>query len=188
MLTVLDAAGIEYSTFTALDDPLWFASTVIIPELEMGELSSAMSSTIKEQISDHVSTGGLYVVGHVAYHIQNHYCGSYCAEVDWVNDVFGLSLSAPSSCGATGDSFQLQTTSYSAFDDASSTLYPYSNTLGIDASSLPDGAYAVYSIGSCVTMAVIPFGSGYIVTLGYDWYSSSSSDWNGVLAAALQLT
>ena len=186
MRSVLTSAGLQVGEFADLAGSGWTSSRVIIPELENGKLHPAMSETVKASIRSHVSAGALYVVGHVGYAIQNH--GGSASEVAWLNDVFQLSLSAAGSCGATGTSFTKASALLdSPFASAPAALAPLSNTLGFEASSLPAGAVAHYTIGSCATVAVIPFGKGKIVTLGYDWYSSSAADWNAVLLAAMQL-
>jgi hypothetical protein len=120
-----------------------------------------------------------------------------CAKFDLWNDIFDLSISGGASASGSGTScgtepFYKQATPFSAFASAPENLPWLSAVAWMNGNSLPASAQAIYSTGNCVGVAAIPFGSGFVVLLGWDGYrysqdSTLTRPWDIVLWSAIQI-
>merc|ERR1711998_799942 len=182
MRAALTTAGVETKAITSVSSvSAWTAAAhVVIPELENGDLSSAMDSSVKAAINALVEDGGVLIVGHAG--------GSY--ELGLGNSIFGWGLG---SCKVDTQWERDESTvgEFPVFGEASELL----ETVGSDdvqpvqISSIPSGGSAIY-VGvngdSCSAVTVIPHGYGYIILLVSDWYAFSDG-WNEVLVAAAHI-
>lgn len=75
---------------------------------------------------------------------------------------------------------------FSAFASLDESLPGVNAYSGVSTSTLPSGSLSIYETSSSATVVAIPYGSGYVVVVGPDWYQSSSG-WNAVLVAAAKI-
>lgn len=179
----LTSQGFSVATFTDISSSGISAAlagngVLAIPEQESGSLSSALSSTAISTIQSFVSGGGTLVIFGV-------YDGS---GAGLVNAVGGFTTSESSA----GTSAWTGVASGSRFDGAASTLPNNNHTEGLVLSSLPSAAVDVYSDGYVATVVTIPYGSGEIVYLGWDWFDavpvgSLDGGWLDVLSRAVSV-
>ncbi len=171
--------------FVGVSDAAWStalsaANCLVIPELEKGDLSGALSATTKTNIANYVLGGGTLISSNA---------GSFNdpANVELINSVFGFSIVQDSS-----DPFLL-----SNLDAAQAAGTPYASgpasLPGLDAvwniqtSSLPGGAKSIYNDGlNTTTVASIAHGAGQVVFLSHDWWSGTDPSWGAVLDTAIQ--
>jgi hypothetical protein len=154
------------------------AETLLIPELENGDLSGAMDATAKSALATYVAEGGGLIL-----------CADYSAhEVSLLNSVFGFSTTA-----ASGDT-STRTAAASGTSFSSAPLAIDANNAVNALSNLPSGAQAIYTTpGGASTVTLIPYGSGKIVVLGWDFYDaapigSQDGGWLTVLSKAVAQT
>jgi hypothetical protein len=168
--TVTTFTGLTAADFTAA---LAGKDVLVIPEQEIGAIAPALSAAAKTAIQNFVAGGGGLVIS--------------CDYRDFLNGVFGYSLvdggssTASITPAATG----------TAFAGGPATLPPHSFTLEFDTASLPSGAQTIYSDGVGSTVTLIPYGSGTIASLGWDWFNaaplgSQDSGWLQVLDSAVE--
>ena len=195
MVTDFSSAGWSASngnleTFTSTDPADWNPPTttaIVIPEQERGSILDVLSSGAQANLVDYVNRGGTLILANVGYEINGHADSTGYSEITSLNTLFGFDLQ-PGSSSCSGDIYTRNEASVSALPwmaDAPSTLPDLSNTLAISTSeNLPVGTVVLYSIGSCASAFVIPYGLGSIVSVGFDYYSTGSS-WGGLLASLL---
>lgn len=179
----LAGQGNSVSTFTGLADSDWastFAANqvVVVPEQELGNLSTALTTAAKTTIANAVASGkGLIVMG--------DFNGK---DVALLNGVFGTSLTG-GGIYASGQSIsRTATAAGTAFATAPATLSANNGTYPISTASLPSGYQSLYTIGA--DTAVFTNATGNLVFLAYDWYDASptgSQDggWLAVLDGAV---
>lgn len=120
-------------TSGALSSELDGFDCFLVPELEMGDLYSAMSSDDKSALATWVSGGKLMVVsGDLSSYI-----------ITLLNGVFGWSLAL----GSTSSGYTASITSAegTGFEDGPSTLLGENGNYAVMTSSLPSGATSVYT-------------------------------------------
>lgn len=146
---------------------------LLIPELEKGDLGSALSLSAENVISNFVVNGGGIIV--------NSDTGSNVTN--FLNAVFGFSTvrgGATGTASLTGEEFG------TAFAGGSSSLTDASGTYPLTTSSLPSGSTSIYETSTGTYVAILPYGSGKIIFLAYDWYSgTSSNNWETILENAI---
>eukprot|EP00035_Acanthoeca_spectabilis_P029390 m.474326 g.474326 ORF g.474326 m.474326 type:complete len:439 (+) comp36040_c0_seq1:87-1403(+) len=180
--SALTTGGVTLSVFSSVTSPAaWSSPVTVVPEQERRSLLTDMPSTVTAALRTTVSNGGRLVAVHAGFPQGPHFCNrigepvtTLCNEVTWVNTVFGLNLE-PCDPPQTAQQWALNPAfrgTRSAFAAGPAFLTDSSNILGIKASTLPLGASAVYSADNCAVGAVIPFGRGEIVTVGFDWFSN----------------
>ncbi|MEC7765273.1 MAG: Ig-like domain-containing protein, partial [Pseudomonadota bacterium] len=143
----LDAAGLS----AALEGK----SIFVLPEQEQAALGTFMSEAGQDVIRDFVGNGGTMFMG-------MDYRGT-------LNDLFGFSTSY-----STAGSFEITDAAIGTpFEGGPASLQPHSATHGLLASSLPPGAVSLYeSSTGYVAVALLPYGEGQILYLGWDWFSA----------------
>ena len=171
-------------TFTDISESGWSlvvptAGYILIPELEHGDILPDLTSGAKSKINNFVSSGGKLLM----------FCPGNGDVVQFLNDIFSFSLidnnpDEPISITVAGSAL---------FSSESSTLPDNSDTDSLDTTTLPVDSVTIYegngSNQSVVTM--IPFGSGKIYVLGWDWYDAvplggSDGGWTHLLQSILQ--
>jgi len=153
---------------------------LVIPELEVADLNAALAAGAKSAIADFVSLGGgMIVTG-----------DSDDFSIDLLNGVFGFSLGGGANAAGvnTLDAAQAIGTQFLG----GPSPIP-SNSLTRIISSLPGGSRSIYTDTTPdTTVALMPFGSGQIVYLGWDWFESDPPNaglqdggWQSVLQRAV---
>jgi hypothetical protein len=178
----LRSGGYTVTTFTDVAAAAAANRILLFPEQEIASLGPALSTAAKTALASFVADGGLMIV---------HGTGlSPARTATLLNTVFGFSLvesgqvsSGPAyarMAAATGTAFANDTASL-PFNNGSSTL---------QTTSLPTGALSIYENAGQSMVALIRYGSGKIIFLGWDWYNaapvgSQDSGWLQVLASAV---
>lgn len=178
----LDTEGIDYDlisgvTSTDFSTALAGKDTLIIPELEAGDLASDISTAAAAVISTFVNDGGTLVIG---------FSGS--SEAALANTLFGYSLNDTSVAGTIEIGADAAGTRFSG---GLATLDDNDATQMIEVGSWPLAGLAIYvdqDGNSGVT--VIPEGSGEVILLGYDWFDAApvgvqDGGWVGILNVAI---
>ena len=177
----VSSLGHTVSTFTGITaadigSALDGQDALMIPEQEKGDLNSSLDSFAKAEIANFVSSGGQVVI-----------FGSFSGgSANIINGVFGFSV--VSSGG--GLSTQTAAATGTEFEDDALSIPSANATNSLAVSSLPSDAKAIYTVGGNATVAVMPFGSGQVTFLGWDWYDaapigSQDGGWLQVLESAL---
>ena len=178
------AFGHDVSTFTGTDGPSWLAAlanadTVVIPELEFGNLGAALAPAAIQAIQNFVNNGGkLIIAGHAGANAEN-----------FLDRVFGFDVEERISGGPISRTADASGTGFAGAPDS---LEANVVTAALLADSLPANAVSLYDnpLGnSAVTQFSV--GSGQLFYLGWDWFNASPSPgvqdngWMEVLGLAL---
>ncbi|MCE9626005.1 MAG: DUF11 domain-containing protein [Deltaproteobacteria bacterium] len=169
-------------TATAFTDAFVGNPAFVMPEQEVAELNPDLDDAARAVIRDFVQNGGRMIIGSDGTNDT-----SFTPSL--LNAVFGFAVtnnttvSDPTNRVLTG----------TIFDVAPASLPANNATEGLDLTSLPPGTLSVYADATVAVVAIIPFGKGDIIFLGYDWFDSNPPDdvegqdggWQDVFAAAL---
>ena len=183
--TVNAFAGIGDADFSSA---LVGADVLVIPDLEVGDLSVAMGPAAQAVIAGYVATGGgLIQHGGAGY--------STTWTVHLLNSVFGFSIvhgtsrSDPAVCALTS-------ASDTAFEGGPASLpgQPSGDVGTVDTSTLPPGSVAVYEnlfVPGETWVGLVPYGQGRVVWLGWDWFDGvpvgpADGGWLEVLDRAIE--
>ena len=182
--TVSTFTGIEAADLEAALDG---KQILVIPELENGDLEPDLSSEAIAVIANFVSSGGRLLV----------FADSNEPLQALLNTVFGFSLVVD---GSPDTSNKTAAAVGTLFENGPDTL-PYNDGTGyIQASTLPGDALNIYNYNDgsedFAVVAILPFGAGEVIFMGYDWYDSNpgagmdcegaqDGGWQNVLQLAL---
>lgn len=208
----LDVTGVT-STSSISD---WTSSTVVLPEDVKGSLKAASPAGAFElAIRGYVSSGGVYVVASAcaiskglesppcprfsraqASHSRAFICPALLFAIAvpstthlFLKTMFEMTSIVPctrmweTSTKASDLSGHPMLTAYSSLPDSLPTLNAMT---GIITSSLPAGSHSIYQAGVCTTVALIPYGAGFVVALGPDFFQRKT-EWDAVLQASAAL-
>jgi uncharacterized repeat protein (TIGR01451 family) len=166
-------------TPAAFSNALSGATILFIPELEMGNLGTALSPEAKGVISNFVASGGRLLINGE----YNNY------DENFLNQIFGYSL-VSSTLGST--SILAGASAGTAFAGGPTPIPPNNGTYAWVRSSLPSGSLSIYqdNAATFTTVAVIPRGAGKIIFLAYDWFDAvprgvQDGGWDEVLRRVL---
>lgn len=171
--------GHSVSTFTGIDAASINAATggrdiLVLPEFERG--TPTFDAAAIAATSGFVGSGGsLFIYG-----------GSG-RQANFLNEVFGFSLSESRVYGDLGLSATASGTPWAG----GPPIIPANNaTEGLAESSLPVGSLSIYSQTGAAALAVIPFGAGSIIYVGWDWFNgapvgSADNGWGDVVSRAV---
>ncbi len=185
----LSSLGYTVSTFTGITAADWTTAgdggnCILIPELENGDLAIALSAPAKSAIASFVSSGGGLIVHGSEYTSGSPRMGSL------LNTVFGFSLVETSET-TSSTSVLTGAAAGTAFAGGPTPIPNYNGTSSF-LSGMPGGASEIYenSINTNTTVALIPFGSGRIIYLGWDWFNAvplggADGGWLNVLDRAV---
>ncbi len=137
------------------------ARTLLIPELEVDDLAAALGTDVEDAIESFVAAGGVLIV-----HGDPQ---GYVATL--LNGVFGFStlLGAELYPGQLALGPMLTAT---RFEGGVTNLYGNDATLAI--TGLPASARSIYaSPADDIGVALIPYGAGKVIYLGWDWYDAA---------------
>lgn len=183
MELTLSNRGIPVTTFTdvsAAELPKAFVGkdVVVLPEFENTDLTPDLDAAAQDVLRTYVAAGGTLIV-------------NFSTDTNLLNTVFGFSLTNGGGVASNLDGPKALAT---PFARGPSSLATNDATSGITMTSLPLGARAVYNDGTNALVAVIPFGVGKIVYLGWDWFfdagdpATAKEAWFQVLDAATRYT
>ena len=173
--------GHTVTTFTATDAASLSAALVgqhalVIPEMEIG--TWIPTADVIAVIQAFVSAGGTLVI--------HGYSGDQDA---FLNTVFGFSVATDLSFGP----FAKSLTAPTEFDGEAASLPWNDGTEVLTIASLPGGSEVFYGDGVNAAMADIPYGSGSVLYVGWDWFYAApagtyDSGWISAYGAALDAT
>ncbi|HEX5035227.1 MAG TPA: hypothetical protein VFW62_12175 [bacterium] len=157
--TVTTFTGITAADFSAAVED---RNPLVIPEFNAG-LNLDLDDAARQAIADFVDQGGRLIL----------FGEDSAALIDFFDDVFGITVNVSSSPDTSTKTAEAAGT---IFADGPASI-PYNDgTAYIQDSSLPAEAINVYSYNNgsedFAVVAIFPFGSGDIIFLGWDWYSS----------------
>ena len=175
------ASAAAYATALAAND------VFLIPEQESwcylpGDLRGAPD--VVTAWKDWVSSGGALII---------HSSEEAMQKVDdMFAVVFGFRAGATAGTGIT--TTRRPAAADTAFADAPGTIPGNPSTGLLPLGTLPAGAISIYDNGSKASVVILPFGSGKIIFLGWDWTKSKppfnvdglDGGWQQVLAAAVE--
>jgi hypothetical protein len=151
----------------------------MIPEIETSDILPDLTSGAKNKINNFVSNGGKLLM-------FNPSSGDVVA---FLNDIFIFSINDNNS----SEPISLTVDGSGLFPSESATIPDLSSTSSLDTTSLPVNSVTIYEGNganeSVVTM--IPYGSGKIYVLGWDWYDAEpiggeDGGWLHLLESILQ--
>jgi len=168
LIDFMNSVGISHKTFTSFSE-VSLEGTIIIPELEKGDLNPDLTNDIRSAIAGLVYNGGKLIMFHP---------NSFGDLPIVLNAVFGFDLDTS---GAT-EPINLTQAGAELFPQESNTIPSWSATSSISKETLPEGSITIYegdgSDQSVVTM--IPYGGGKIYVLGWDLYNEAPrGEWDG---------
>lgn len=187
IMAYLDANTIAYETFTDISESGWnnlnyeiSAGYIVIPEIENGSILPDMSAGAKSAVNNFVSNGGKLLM-------FNSPIGDM---VDFLNDIFSFSIGGE---GGINEPINLTVAGSALFPSESPTISYLDATNSLDTSTLPAESVTIYE-GSGANQSVvimIPYGSGKIYVLGWDWFDASplggeDGGWLSLLESILQ--
>ena len=189
IMAYLDANTIAYETFSDISESGWNSVVyeisygyVVIPEIEKADILPDMSAGAKSAVNNFVSNGGRLLM----------FAPDNGDVIPFLNDIFSFSIISVGE-GGISEPISLTVAGSALFPSESSTIPSLSDTSGLDASTLPAESVTIYEGSgpnqSVVTM--IPYGSGKIYVLGWDWYDASplggeDGGWLSLLESILQ--
>lgn len=152
-LNVLELVLELRGSFVSLDG----YDVVVLPEIEIGSLTTDLSAAGKSSLNAFIFGGGRLVTS-----------GSTQNRL-FLNDVFGWTLIGNS----TGVDHTIQPDALgTGFADGPASLPSPSATSSVLDSSLPPGSLRIYQSGSSVGVSSIPHGAGWVTVLGWDFYNA----------------
>ena len=163
----LASLGFTVSTFVGTSGAQWTTGlsgsrTLVIPEQEIASLSPAMSSAAVTALQNFVSGGGGLVI--------NGSYGSSANTQRLLNSIFGFSVTEQESVASFS---QTAATAGTAFSSGAAFLPANNGTNALVTSTLPAGALSLYETSGQTAVALMHYGSGKIVFLGWDWYNAA---------------
>ncbi len=181
----------EFNSFNVgtLSSAMGQSDLIVIPELERGDLFAAMNKESKDYIKKYVSNGGgLIICGVVAPNEDNT-----DNAIDFLNGLFGFSLESKHFL-LTGTSVMNPTQTSGTHFENLDTKINNNNSTSFITNALPNGASALYSNmdnPSETTVAMLPFGKGKIIYLGWGWWNAipvgtQDGGWMDILDASIQ--
>ena len=185
IMAYLDDNTIAYETFTDISQSGWssvvsLAGYVVIPEIENSDILPDMSAGAKSAVNNFVSSGGNLLM----FNPDNG------DVIPFLNDIFSFSIGGE---GGVSEPISLTVAGSGLFPSESSTIPILSGTSSLTASTLPAESVTIYE-GSGANQSVvtmIPYNSGKIYVLGWDWYNASplggeDGGWLHLLESILQ--
>jgi len=186
IMAYLDDNTIAYETFIDISESGWDdifilgkAGYIVIPEIENSDILPDLTSGAKNKINNFVSNGGKLLM----------FNPSNGDVVAFLNDIFSFSINDNNPSGP----ISLTVSGSSLFPSESATIPDLSATSSLDITTLPVSSVTIYEGNganeSVVTM--IPYNSGKIYVLGWDWYNASplggeDGGWLHLLESILQ--
>ncbi len=146
-------------TSAEIDAALLGKHAFVIPEQEISSLNTALTAAARSSIASFVSNGGTLVVNAPSTN-----------GTTLLNGVFGFSTVSASV--STASTLNAAGSVGTPFAGGPASIPSNNATSGITTASLPPGSVSMYMNGSNAAVAVIPYGTGHIVVLGWDWFDA----------------
>ena len=151
---------------------------MLFPEFGNRQLVPDLDETSRRLLQAYVAEGGVIIV-------QGYY-----ANVDLLNSVFDFSMQPNGWWSGVTFSRTAEANGTPFGDDPASFPANY-YTYSVYTASLPPGALSLYTYSDQTGVALIPYGGGALIYLGWDWYDAAplgaqDGGWNQVLASAVQ--
>lgn len=142
-----------------------------------------LSVFTKSVITDFVADGGGFLIN-----------GTVSSRAtDFLNDLFGFSLSGGSTGSTSGSFLDTVGAASTAFAGGPGLIAANDAATGILTTTLPTDAARIYTGSGHSDVALLPFGNGKVIYLGWDWFNSAprfvggqDGGWNDVLDLAVQ--
>ena len=189
IMAYLDANTIAYETFSDISESGWNSVVyeisygyVVIPEIEKADILPDMSAGAKSAVNNFVSNGGRLLM----------FAPDNGDVIPFLNDIFSFSIISGGE-GGISEPISLTVAGSALVPRESTTSPSLSDTSNLETSTLPAESVTIYEGSgpnqSVVTM--IPYGSGKIYVLGWDWYDASplggeDGGWLSLLESILQ--
>ncbi|MFQ5613929.1 MAG: DUF11 domain-containing protein [Anaerolineae bacterium] len=172
------------TTATDFSNGLAGQDILLIPELENGDLAAALSVTATGVISNFVANGGGLII-HGAHSITES-----VNAPGFLNQVFGFSISSVGTLESGFVTIDATAAAGTAFATAPSAIANPDTVQYLLSNSLPAGSRVIYDTPFGAGVILMPFGSGQIVFLGWDWFNAAPTGtrddgWVAVLDAAV---
>ncbi len=159
--TVRPFTGTSAAEFTAA---LSGRNILVIPELELGDLSQDLEPGAASAITDFVTDGGTLVV-------FNTSPPGFCNDILLVNALFAHTISPPMGT-IVGNIVKNEAQAVdTVFEDCCpATLDTLDTVKVLNSATLPSGAKPVYTDDTGNTaLAILPEGRGSVIIMGWDW-------------------
>jgi hypothetical protein len=179
----MESIGINYKRFDNISASSWLevtnnASTIIMPSLG-SPLLPDLSNLPREYLRDFVKKGGKLVMFNANDNNRS-----------LLNIIFDFSITSYSYT----EPFTITAEGAALFDGLNSTIPYYVDTGVIDRGSLPSGSKTIYAgdeVNDQAIVSKIPYSSGSIYVLGWNWNNaapqgSQDGGWNLLLQKILQ--
>ncbi len=169
--------GFGVVTFTNIVAAAAANSVLLFPEQEIAALAPALTVAGRSALSNFVASGGLMIV---------HGSGS-SRDAQLVNTVLGTTIAS----GSVGSTFNLMPAAVGThFADDPATVPNLSACFTWQTNSLPPGSKSIYESVNASAVAWVPFGTGKVIFLGWDWYNAypigtADGGWLTVLESAV---
>lgn len=180
----LQNRGFTTTTFTDVASAAATNRILLFPEQENAELAPALSAAARTALADFVAKGGLMIVHGTGIG------GPPRRTATLLNTVFGFSVVESEQSGFGPAYARMAAATGTAFGDDPASL-PFNNgSMTLTTASLPPGALSIYENAGQSLVALIHYGAGKIIFLGWDWYDaapigSQDGGWLQVLASAV---
>jgi VCBS repeat-containing protein len=161
----LSASDFSYATTTALTTSDWMSAlngrnTLIIPELEFGNLGVALDPSVEAAIANWVAAGNRLIL----------FADAGSNDNTFLNDVFEFNTA---SSWFGGSSVRTGSVAGTQLVDNAATLPWNDGTYFLTAGSLPAGSEVYYaSPGGDIAVAAMSYGRGEVIYCGYDFYEA----------------
>ncbi len=170
--------GFTSLTFTDITQAATNYQCLLFPELENGSLGAALTGVQRAALSNFVARGGTLIVHGTS--------GARTAAL--LNTVFNWALVEP---GVSSTFVLTSQASGTQFADDPGSLPSPSATTALTTNSLPSGSRSIYEASAQSSVALISWGSGVVIFLGWDWYNAAplgtqDGGWLAVLNSAVR--
>ena len=173
--------GFQVVLFTDFIQAVAASPVVVIPRLANGDLASSLTVAEIASLQNFIRWGGTLIV---------HSSPFTTRSASLINTLLAP-LSAAVTESITYDTFtRTAAASGTTFANNYNTLSSQSDSDSLAIASLPAGSSSIYSSSGQSIVTVLPYGSGRVIFLGWDWYEAvplgcQSGGWLPVLASAV---
>jgi Ca2+-binding RTX toxin-like protein len=188
-ISLAEFDGHDVTPFTDLSgigfaEALTNQQVLLVPDLEFKNLAPDLTEDAKDEVRDFVSGGGTMVV-----HGDDN--GNFTSLL---NELFGTSVAI----GAIYESEEARPTytrrpaaNGTTFADDPDSLEGNNGTYSLNKDSLPDNARVLYGNSNDAAVVIIPYGTGQVVFIAWDWYDPAADGqddgWFDILDSAVSL-
>lgn len=173
--------GYGLATFTNIETAAAANLVLVFPELEAGYLPASLDETTRAALAEFVETGGSIILHGVP--------DAPGWSADLLNAVFGFGVQEFQEVDGLLYTRTAQADSTAFAANALSLPTNHRSTI-LETGGLPPGALSIYEESGRTLVAVLPYGLGKIVFLGWDWNNAlplgtADNGWLEVLNSAM---